>query len=202
MTLSKSLSIFQILRGARLIFSKLPEDEEWFHNYLNSKLSSSFTEDETRFQLDDFYDEILDDPALSKAVLKYIVKAFTTETSRLRNILSVAGVGNESKNDGIEPSCEQTPQEPVPKPSNDRKGGSCYVLPHKRSRPPNNPTAHDKEQPCGDPAIEVLAVGVEDATPKPLCALTPYDGDWSFVSAKEWRKMRHSQRKVQSEGQS
>ncbi|KAL2836629.1 hypothetical protein BJY01DRAFT_238187 [Aspergillus pseudoustus] len=185
MTLSKSLSIFQILRGARLIFSKLPEDEEWFPTYLNSKLSSSFTEDETRFQLDDFYDEILDDPALSKAVLKYIVKAFTTETSRLRNILNVAGVDNESKNDGVEPSCEQTPQEPASEPSNDRKGGSGYVPPLKRSHPANNPTAHDKEQPCGEPAIEVLAVDVEDATPKPPCALTPYDGNWSFPSAKD-----------------
>lgn len=74
MTLSESLSIFQILRGARLIFSRLPEDEKWFHDYLHSKLSSSLAKDETTFQLDEFYNEIVDDPALSKDAMRIIVQ--------------------------------------------------------------------------------------------------------------------------------
>ena len=142
MVLSESLSIFQILRGVRLIFSKLPEDEEWFHNYLDTKLSSSFTEDETTFQLDEFYSGILDDPTLSKAVLKYIVRAFTTETSRLRN-LSATSVGNETKKDGSEPSCEQPPQEPLSEPTNDRNGVECRELPFIGSRVAENLSTHD-----------------------------------------------------------
>lgn len=55
MILSETLSIFQILRGAGSIYSKLPENEEWFHYYLDSKLTSSFPGDETTSQLDEFY---------------------------------------------------------------------------------------------------------------------------------------------------
>lgn len=201
MTLSESLSIIQILRGVRLIFSKLPEDEEWFHNYLHSKLSSSFTEDETTFQLDEFYNEILDDPALSKAILKFIVKAFTTETSRLRNTLSATGVSNETKKDGSEPSREQPLPEPLSGPTNNRNGGSGCVPLHKRSCPANNPSTHDKEQPCGEPAIELLPVDSKEATQK-----AHYDQggnhDGSWLSGRERRKMmRLAQQKVQSETQ-
>ncbi|GLA32897.1 hypothetical protein AnigIFM63326_001543 [Aspergillus niger] len=76
MTLSEALSIFQILQEAR-----------------------SFAEDETIFQLDDFYKKIMNNPAFSKAVVKIIIKAFTTETSRLRNILRFTGGGSETKDD-------------------------------------------------------------------------------------------------------
>lgn len=192
-TLSESLSIFQILRGVRLIFSKLPEHEEWFHNYLHSKLSSSFTEDETTFQMDEFYSEILDDPTLSKAILKYIVKAFNTETSRLRNLLSGTGVGNETKKDGSEPY-EQPPPESLSDPSNDRNGVKCRELPFMGSCVAKNLAAHDKEQPCGEPAIELLPVDNDGTIPKAHYDHGGnHDRDWSRLTGKEKRRIRRMQ---------
>jgi hypothetical protein len=164
MALSESLSIFQILRGARLIFSKLPEDEEWFHDYLHSKLSSSFAADETTFQLDEFYSDILSDPVFSKAVLKYVIKAFTTETSRLRNALRATDVGSETKKDGGEPSCEEPATGPLFEPPGSRNRRSGWVPPHKRSRAANKSSTHDIEQPCGEPAIELLPADGEEVT--------------------------------------
>ncbi|KAL2838671.1 hypothetical protein BJX68DRAFT_259149 [Aspergillus pseudodeflectus] len=127
MALSESLSIFQILRGAKLIFSKLPGDEEWFRNYLHSKLSSSFAADETTFQLDE-----------------------ATE------------VGSETEKDGGE-SCEQSTTGPLFEPSGGRNRGSGWVPPHKRSRAAAKSSTHDIEQPCGEPAIELLPADREEA---------------------------------------
>lgn len=202
MVLSESLSIFQILRGVRLIFSKLPEDEEWFHNYLHSKLSSSFTKDETTFQLDEFYSEILDDPTLSKAVLKYIVQAFTTETSRLRN-LSATSVGNETRKDGSGPSCEKPPPEPVSETTNDRNGVECRELASIESRVAENPSAHHEEQPCGEPAIEFLPDDSQVATPKAHYDQgRNHDTDWSCLSGKERKEIKKRMRLAQQQARS
>ncbi|KAL2848994.1 hypothetical protein BJX68DRAFT_267338 [Aspergillus pseudodeflectus] len=160
MTLSESLSIFQILQGARLIFSRLPEDEKWFHDYLHSKLSSIFAIDETTFQLDEFYNEIVDDPALSKAVIRIVVKAFTTETLRLRNILESGTSGNMMNTEGGEPACK----EPFPAPQS--KDTSCPEVPCEEYRAGKSPSALYEERPCGEPPIEVAAIESEKGTPK------------------------------------
>ncbi|RDK41718.1 hypothetical protein M752DRAFT_284455 [Aspergillus phoenicis ATCC 13157] len=167
MTLSEALSIFQILQGARSIFSRLPENEEWFHHYLDSKLSSSFAEDETIFQLDDFYKEIVNDPAFSKAVVKIIVKAFTTETSRLRNILRFTGGGSETKDDG-ESSREQSFPVTQSEPTDDHNGEKYFKALSKEHSAANISclSASDRNCPCGEPAIELLPVDCEWPTPK------------------------------------
>ncbi|PYH63669.1 uncharacterized protein BO88DRAFT_430199 [Aspergillus vadensis CBS 113365] len=71
--------------------------------------------DPLRSPLDEFYKEIVNDPAFSKAVV----------TSRLRNILRVTGGGSETKDDG-EPSREQ----PIPvtqsEPTEDHNEGKCF----------------------------------------------------------------------------
>ncbi|BCS00215.1 uncharacterized protein AKAW2_50556S [Aspergillus luchuensis] len=165
-TLSETLSIFQILRRARSIFSKLPENEEWFHYYLDTKISSSFAEGETTFQLDEFYAEIVDDPAFSKAVMKIIVKAFTTETSRLRNILRVTG-GSETKNDG-EPSCEQSFAVPQSEPTEGHDREQYLEVRPKAHKTANNSSSStsDRNRPCGEPAVELLPVDCEEANPE------------------------------------
>ncbi|GLA78874.1 hypothetical protein AtubIFM55763_001037 [Aspergillus tubingensis] len=164
LALGETLSIFQILRSARSVFSKLPENEEWFHRYLDSKLSSSFAEDETTFQLDEFYKEIVDDPAFSKAVVKIIIKAFITETSRLRNILTVTGGGSETKDDG-EPSCEPSFAVPESEPTENHNGEHCLEVLSTEYSPAINssPSASDRNRPCGEPAIELLPVDCEEA---------------------------------------
>ncbi|KAA8652786.1 uncharacterized protein ATNIH1004_001691 [Aspergillus tanneri] len=91
----ESLSIFQILRGARIIFSRFSEDKKWFYGYLHSKLSSSFVKDKTTFQLDEFYDEIADDPVLSKAVMKMVARVFTAQLSCLRHSPQATESGSE-----------------------------------------------------------------------------------------------------------
>ncbi|OJJ65554.1 hypothetical protein ASPBRDRAFT_70317 [Aspergillus brasiliensis CBS 101740] len=179
MALSETLSIFQILRGARSIFSKLPENEEWFHHYLESKLSSSFAEDETTFQLDEFYKEIVDDPAFSKAVVKIIVKAFITETSRLRNILGVTG-------GGISQS----------EPTEDHNGENCFKVLSKEHSAANISclSASDRNCPCGEPAIELLPVDCEEAHSE---AHYNHDdsGDWGWgFRGSEMKKKKNKKR--------
>ncbi|CAK45795.1 hypothetical protein M747DRAFT_245506 [Aspergillus niger ATCC 13496] len=71
--------------------------------------------DETIFQLDEFYKEIVNDPAFSKAVV----------TSRLRNILRVTGGGSETKDDG-EPSREQPFPVTQSEPTEDHNEGKCF----------------------------------------------------------------------------
>ncbi|GLA10161.1 hypothetical protein AnigIFM60653_001805, partial [Aspergillus niger] len=78
-------------------------------------LSRSFAQDETIFQLDEFYKEIVNDPAFSKAVV----------TSRLRNILRVTGGGSKTKDDG-KPSREQPFPVTQSEPTEDHNEGKCF----------------------------------------------------------------------------
>ncbi|OJJ65548.1 hypothetical protein ASPBRDRAFT_201728 [Aspergillus brasiliensis CBS 101740] len=172
MALSETLSIFQILRGAR-----------------------SFAEDETTFQLDEFYKEIVDDPAFSKAVVKIIIKALITETSRLRNILGVTGGGSETKDDG-EPSCEQSFPVSQSEPTEDHNGENCFKVLSKEHSAANNSclSASDRNCPCGEPAIELLAVDCEEAHSE---AHYNHDdsGDWGWgFRGSETKKKKNKKR--------
>ncbi|KAL4785325.1 hypothetical protein BJX76DRAFT_356199 [Aspergillus varians] len=116
-TFSESLSIFQILRGVKMIFSKLSEDEKWFYAHLYSQILSSFEKDEAIFQLDEFYDEIADDLMLSKAVMKMVVGLFAVQLSRFRKPLEAIDNGSEvHKSPGkldMDGKSKVSPEEPV-----------------------------------------------------------------------------------------
>ncbi|KAL2821431.1 hypothetical protein BDW59DRAFT_174159 [Aspergillus cavernicola] len=175
-SLSESLSVFQILQGARMIFSRLSEDETWFHDYLHSKLSSSFANDETIFQLDEFYNEIVDDPVLSKAVMRIVVTAFTTKLSRLRNLLEPPSSRNEINKEPGKAFCEEPFPEPEFEPAEEYYGKSCPEVPSEQPCVMEALPAPDEECPCEEPPIEVVPVESKEATPK-------VHDDWGFASS-------------------
>jgi hypothetical protein len=76
-SLGESMSIFKILRVAQTVFSRLPEDDTWFHDYLQQNLQNALVHDGNLFKKDELHDAFGGDPVLYKAVMKMMVDIYS-----------------------------------------------------------------------------------------------------------------------------
>ena len=127
----------------------------------------------------------MNDPAFSKTVVKIIVKAITTETSRLRNILRATGGDSETKKNDDEPSCEQPFPLPQFEPTEDHNGERCLEVVNKEYRTVNHSSVSPLEYPYRESPIELLPVDSEVAKSKVYNSPEDSDdSDWAFQGSK------------------
>ncbi|EFR02782.1 hypothetical protein MGYG_05781 [Nannizzia gypsea CBS 118893] len=112
---SESSSIFDILHGARSIFSKLPKGEAWLPWYINTRLSIEYERDENVFKSEEFYDLFGENKDFDKAVFKMVVDIYSSRLSSLRpNVKRVNGTGAEHAAAEESPTAEELLAEELP----------------------------------------------------------------------------------------
>lgn len=81
----KALSLFDVLRAIKEVFSKLPEDESWVPLYVKQKLKQSFLIDESIFTDDEFFGILGEDRYFSNTVFKMIIDIYSTRLRLLES---------------------------------------------------------------------------------------------------------------------
>ncbi|KAL3475084.1 hypothetical protein BJX99DRAFT_259700 [Aspergillus californicus] len=72
----ESMSIFEVLRVAQTVFSRLPEDDVWFRDYLQQSLQTALVHDGNLFKKDELHAAFRGDPVLYEAVMKMMVDIY------------------------------------------------------------------------------------------------------------------------------
>lgn len=80
-----ALSLFDVLRTIKEVFSKLPEDESWVPLYVKQKLKQSFLIDESIFTGDEFFGILGEDRYFSNTVFKMIIDIYSTRLQLLES---------------------------------------------------------------------------------------------------------------------
>ncbi|KAL5332341.1 hypothetical protein BJX70DRAFT_404700 [Aspergillus crustosus] len=91
-SLGESISIFQILRVAKTVFSKLPKDETWFRDYLQQNLQDALMHDKNLFKKDELHAAIGGDPILYEALMKMMVDIYNIRLMYERFLVSNSAV--------------------------------------------------------------------------------------------------------------
>lgn len=81
----EALSLFDILRTVKEVFSKLPEDESWLPLYVKQKLNHIFLFDESTFTDDEFFGILGEDRYFSNAVFKMTLDIYSTRLQFLES---------------------------------------------------------------------------------------------------------------------
>jgi len=109
---SKELSVFQILDITSDVYSKLPEDESWFPDYLKTQIENAFKLDEITFAQKEFLNHIGKTPAFDKALARIMVDIFTNK----QTIMTQNGRGIFEDSVPEEPIFNCPPPAPIEKP--------------------------------------------------------------------------------------
>ncbi|KAE8372308.1 hypothetical protein BDV26DRAFT_297983 [Aspergillus bertholletiae] len=81
--LGSLVSVFDVLRSVKTVFSKIPSDAVWIRNYIQWHLERAFSSDESVFHRDELYQALGNDPSFSEMVMRMI---FGIYDSRIANI--------------------------------------------------------------------------------------------------------------------
>ncbi|RAL06795.1 uncharacterized protein BO97DRAFT_357989 [Aspergillus homomorphus CBS 101889] len=194
-TFGDFLSISQLLQGAKLIYAKLPEDEQWFHDYLSSKLSITIAKDEATFQQNEFYDEVMGDAVFSKAVMKIVVKELTLKSSELQKPPESTGSGNGP----TEACCGKIFSESQYRTTKENNGDLRPDVPSGQDHVAKAQFTFDEQRPCGKSPIEVVRLESEKTISKARYS-QEWDDDWDCTLAvpSKNKQMKRSAQKPES----
>ena len=81
----ETLSVFDMLRATRDVFSKLPKDEAWLPSYIKRNLQQTFMSDRSIFKRDEIYSVLGEDRDFDKAIMRIIVDIYSTDLQLLEN---------------------------------------------------------------------------------------------------------------------
>lgn len=111
----EALSLFDVLRTAKEVFSTLPDDESWLPHYIKQKLEQSFLVDKSIFTDDEFFGILGEDRYFSNAIFKMSLEIYSTRLqlleSRLAHKSSINGYPDMGRAGSESPAMKHDDQE-------------------------------------------------------------------------------------------